>query len=109
MTMPGEESVESMHPDADAETDAALSALSAPEDGTAAEGEADVLVLDEVPDPDSVLPVWEPTGHPAVDSALEQLHSLEGADIGEHVATFEGIERSLRGTLDGLAAEDDSA
>ena len=106
MTMPGEESVESMHPDTDAESDVALSA---PEDGTAAEAEADVLVLDEVPDPDSVLPVWEPTGHPAVDSALEQLHSLEGADIGEHVATFEGIERSLRGTLDGLAAEDDSA
>lgn len=71
--------------------------------------DTEVLVLDEVPDPDSVLPVWEPTGNATVDSALEQLDTLADADVGEHAATFERIEQSLRATLNGLAAEDESA
>jgi len=69
----------------------------------------DVLVLQDAPDPDSVLPVWEPTGNATVDDTLEQLHSLADADVGEHAATFERIEQSLRATLNGLAAEDESA
>ena len=69
----------------------------------------DVLVLQDAPDPDSVLPVWEPTGNATVDATLEQLHSLADADVGEHAATFERIEQSLRATLNGLAAEDESA
>lgn len=70
--------------------------------------DADVLVLDEVPDPDSVLPVWEPTGNPTVDSALEQLRELDGAEVAEHSATYEAIERSLRTTLNELASDDES-
>ena len=38
--------------------------------------ETDILVLEEAPDPDLVLPVWEPTGVPAVDSALERLRGV---------------------------------
>jgi len=68
----------------------------------------DVLVLQDAPDPDSVLPVWEPTGNATVDATLEQLHSLADADVGEHAGTFERIEQSLRATLNGLAAEDES-
>lgn len=69
----------------------------------------DVLVLEEVPDPDAVLPVWEPTGHPSVDAALEELHAVAGADLGDHAAIYERAQQSLRATLDGLAAEDESA
>lgn len=69
----------------------------------------DVLVLEEMPDPDAVLPVWEPTGHPTVDAALEQLHAVSGTALGDHAAIYERVQHSLRATLDGLAAEDDSA
>lgn len=69
----------------------------------------EVLVLDEVPDPDSVLPVWEPTGHPSVDAALEELHAVSGAELGDHAEIYERVQQSLRATLDGLAAEDESA
>lgn len=67
----------------------------------------DVLVLEEIPDPDAVLPVWEPTGNPTVDAALEELHAVAGADLGEHAAIYERVQQSLRATLDGLAAEDE--
>ena len=73
------------------------------------DGDEDVFVLDEAPDPDSVLPVWEPTGNATVDAALERLHDLSGADLGEHAAILEGVEATLRQALDGLTAEDDSA
>jgi hypothetical protein len=71
------------------------------------EGVEEVFVLEEAPDPDSVLPVWEPTGHAEVDAALERLHELTGTDVADHAAVFEQVEASLRATLDGLAAEDD--
>ena len=66
----------------------------------------EVLVLDEAPDPDTVLPVWEPTGHANVDAALEGLHALDGADVAEHAAHLDAIERSLREVLDGLAEDE---
>ena len=69
----------------------------------------DVLVLDEVPDPDAVLPMWEPTGNAAVDAALEELHAVAGAELGDHAQIYERVQQSLRATLDGLAAEDDPA
>ncbi len=79
------------------------------EQGPVSEGVSEeVLVLDEAPDPDSVLPVWEPTGHVNVDAALEGLHALDGADLQAHAGQFDAIEASLRGVLDGLAAEDES-
>ena len=69
----------------------------------------DVLVLEEAPDPDAVLPVWEPTGNAAVDAALEELHAVAGAELGDHAQVYERVQQSLRATLDGLAAEDDQA
>lgn len=69
----------------------------------------DVLVLDEAPDPDAVLPVWEPTGNTNVDAALEELHAVAGAELGDHAQIYERVQQSLRATLDGLAAEDDPA
>lgn len=69
----------------------------------------DVLVLEEAPDPDAVLPVWEPTGNTAVDAALEELHAVAGAELGDHAQVYERVQQSLRATLDGLAAEDDQA
>ena len=71
--------------------------------------EDEVFVLEEAPNPDSVLPVWEPTGHPDVDAALEKLHEISGSDVAEHAAVFEQVEASLRATLDGLTAEDEPA
>lgn len=68
----------------------------------------DVMVLDEVPDPDAVLPVWEPTGNATVDAALEELHAVAGSDLGAHAEIYERLQQSLRSTLDGLAADHDS-
>ncbi len=66
----------------------------------------DVLVLDEAPDPEAVLPVWEPTGNAAVDAALEELHAVAGSELGVHADIYERLQQSLRSTLDGLAADD---
>jgi hypothetical protein len=68
-----------------------------------------ILVLDEVPDPQATLPVWEPTGNTAVDAALEDLHAVAQSDLAEHAEIYERVQQSLRSTLDGLAADDDPA
>lgn len=73
------------------------------------EPDEDVLVLDEVPDPQATLPVWEPTGNAAVDAALEELHAVGQSDLAEHAEIYERVQQSLRATLDGLAADDDPA
>jgi hypothetical protein len=69
----------------------------------------EILVLDEVPDPQATLPVWEPTGNTAVDAALEDLHAVAQSDLAEHAEIYERVQQSLRATLDGLAADDDPA
>lgn len=69
----------------------------------------EILVLDEAPDPQATLPVWEPTGNAPVDAALEELHAVAQSDLAEHAEIYERVQQSLRGTLDGLAADDDSA
>ena len=69
----------------------------------------EILVLDEAPDPQATLPVWEPTGNAAVDAALEELHAVAQSDLGEHAGIYERVQQSLRATLDGLAADDDPA
>lgn len=69
----------------------------------------EILVLDEAPDPQATLPVWEPTGNAAVDAALEELHAVSQSDLGEHAEIYERVQQSLRATLDGLAAHEDPA
>lgn len=69
----------------------------------------EILVLDEVPDPQATLPVWEPTGNAAVDAALEELHAVAQSELSEHAEIYERVQQSLRATLDGLAADDEPA
>ena len=62
----------------------------------------DILVLDEVSAP--TLPVWEPTGDPAVDAALEELSRLDEFERSEQIAIFESVHRRLHERLSDLAA-----
>lgn len=64
----------------------------------------DVLLLDEAPDEDLVLNMWEPTGEPRVDSALDLLGDLDPDDVGQHAHVFSEIHQQLRGTLTDLDA-----
>jgi hypothetical protein len=63
--------------------------------------EEDVLLLEEVVDA-LVLPVWEPTGEPRVDEALDELTRLDPDDVHQHADVFDGIHQRLRGTLSDL-------
>lgn len=66
-------------------------------------GEPEVLVLQE----QAIaleLPVWEPTGDPEVDAALDELTSLGNLSLAEHAPVFDGVYRRLHGRLSNLAA-----
>jgi hypothetical protein len=80
-------------------------------DGDVVEDVADpmdeeILVLDEAPDPQATLPVWEPTGNAQVDAALEGLHAIAQTDLADHSDIYERVQGSLRATLDGLVADE---
>ncbi len=60
----------------------------------------DVLLLEE--EEPLVLPVWEPTGEPAVDAALDRLIELDPDDIHQHPAVFDDVHQTLRATLTDL-------
>ena len=65
----------------------------------------DVLLLEEVEvEPELVLPVWEPTGDPQVDAALDLLTTLDPDDVHQHAAVFDEIHQGLRGRLSDLDA-----
>jgi hypothetical protein len=57
----------------------------------------DILLMQEVHEED-VLPVWDPTGQPLVDEALELLQSLSG-DVNEHASVYDEVHRRLRDSL----------
>lgn len=61
----------------------------------------DVLLLEEV-DQELVLAVWEPTGEPRVDTALDLLTTLDPDDVHQHAAVFDEIHQQLRATLTDL-------
>lgn len=61
----------------------------------------EVLLVQEVHD-EHVLPVWDPTGQPDVDEALELLQNLSG-DVQEHAPVYDEVHRRLR---DSLASQD---
>ena len=63
----------------------------------------EVLLLDEVED-ELRLPVWEPTGEPGVDAALDLLSQLDPDDVHQHAAVFDDIHQRLRATLTDLDA-----
>ena len=61
----------------------------------------DVLLLAEH-DSELVLPVWEPTGEPRVDAALDLITLLDPDDVHAHAAVFTEIHQQLRATLTDL-------
>jgi hypothetical protein len=61
----------------------------------------ELLLLDEV-DESLVLPVWEPTGEPRVDAALDRLVELDEDDVAQHAAVFDEVHQALRATLTDL-------
>lgn len=67
----------------------------------AGEDAEDVLLLEEV-DQELVLAVWEPTGEPRVDAALDLLATLDPDDVHQHAAVFDDIHQQLRATLTDL-------
>ncbi len=56
----------------------------------------DLLVLEQA---ENLLPVWEPTGEPRVDSALDMLAALDPDDVHQHAEVFNRVHEELRGTL----------
>jgi hypothetical protein len=44
----------------------------------------------------------EPTGHPAVDAALDRLAALDGAPTTEHAAVYENVQQTLSTILTSL-------
>ncbi|GAB2744234.1 hypothetical protein [Kitasatospora kifunensis] len=44
----------------------------------------------------------EPSGHPAVDAALEHLAALDGAPTTEHAAVYEDVQQTLSTILTSL-------
>lgn len=87
-----------VEPDAMAETDD-VDAIDAIDE---VEELDDILVLEEVSAP--TLPVWEPTGDPAVDAALEELSRIDEYERSEQIAVFESVHRRLHERLSDLAA-----
>jgi hypothetical protein len=74
-----------------------------PSTGTTDLADDEVLLLEEVED-ELVLAVWEPTGEPGVDAALDLLGQLDPDDVHQHAAVFDDIHQRLRATLTDLDA-----
>lgn len=75
-----------------------------PESADAVEAQDDdILVLESVDEPWE-LPVWEPTGEPRVDEALEGLSRIDLDDVHTHAEAYADIHRQLRDTLSDLDA-----
>ncbi len=75
------------------------------EDGASVpdEPDDDVLLLEEV-DTALELPVWEPTGEPRVDAALDALSTLDPEDVHDHAPVYDDIYQQLRAALTDLDA-----
>ena len=68
----------------------------------ASEAVEDLMVLAEAP-AELVLEVWEPTGDPVVDCALEDLRALDTAELGDHGEIYASIHDQLRARLTDLS------
>lgn len=64
--------------------------------------DSELLVLDDAPDPDLVLPVWEPTGVSAVDGALDRLRLVADSGLADHPEVYGSIHVDLRQVLGDL-------
>ena len=65
--------------------------------GEASYADDEVLLVQEIHD-EHVLPVWDPTGQPEVDEALELLQGLSD-DVHEHAPVYDEVHRRLRDSL----------
>lgn len=71
----------------------------------AAEADDSILVIEDAPDPDLVLPVWEPTGVEEVDALMVTLHSVDQGDIDSHGDAYTSVHAGLRDVLAGLDSD----
>lgn len=62
----------------------------------------DVLLLEEITDPELLLPVWEATGNPDVDFALELIQSLDSERIHEHAEVLGEVHGRLHNLMANL-------
>jgi hypothetical protein len=100
--------VSEMEPDVASADEAEIVAEVVAEDVVVASDVLDddeVLLLEEVEvEAELVLPVWEPTGDPQVDAALDLLTTLDPDDVHQHAQVFDEIHQGLRGRLTDLDA-----
>jgi len=59
----------------------------------------EVLVLDEVANPNLHFEMWEPTGVAEVDAALDDLAGMSELPVNDHAKVFASIHDSLREQL----------
>ncbi|MFA7324100.1 MAG: hypothetical protein WC005_07065 [Candidatus Nanopelagicales bacterium] len=85
--------------------DSAAQSNASDDDGIDIDADAvdEVMVLEEH-DNSLVLPVWEPTGDPEVDAALEELASLDELSIHDHGAVFTSVHERLHQRLTDISA-----
>lgn len=69
------------------------------------ESDESILVMEDAPDPDLVLPVWEPTGVEEVDALMVRLHGVDQGDIDSHRDAYTSMHAGLRDVLAGLDAD----
>lgn len=61
----------------------------------ATEEAAEVMLLEEIADPELTLPVWEATGHVDIDSALELMQTLDPDSIHTHAEVLGEVHGRL--------------
>lgn len=66
------------------------------------DGVEDVMLLEEITDPELVLPVWEATGNAEVDSALELIQMLDQENIHEHAEVLGEVHGRLHNLMANL-------
>lgn len=54
-----------------------------------------VMLLDEIADPDLILPMWEASGHAEVDQVLETLQSLDPDHVHTHAEVLSNVHGRL--------------
>ena len=56
---------------------------------------SEVMLLEEIADPELTLPVWEATGNAEIDSALELMQSLDPDSIHTHAEVLGEVHGRL--------------
>lgn len=59
----------------------------------------DDLVLIQQQATEPTLPVWQPTGEPRVDAAMDLLVTLDPDDVSGHAAVLDEVHERLRAAL----------